>query len=151
MYSKVATSLQVKWNGRDNDQTFSSPAPDVDFSNFGAKEIRDVLRSKAHCLRSGFPPNHIIIKTFNEIRKHYILRVGLPTYLSQMLGKMAKVEVQYCTLYNENGHPINLHLNGNHNQSVQRFIARRFHQDNLPAKVEALQNPNSNQIEARYL
>jgi hypothetical protein len=151
MHSKEATSYQVKRNGRKIDQEPTTPASDVNYSVFGAKEIRDILKSKAHCLRSGFSSNHMIIKTFNEIRKHYILRVGLPTYLSQMLGEVGKVEVRYCILYSENGRPITLHLNGNHNQSVQRYIARQFHPDNLPAIVEAPKKSNPKQMEARYL
>lgn len=123
----------------------------VDFDIFGAKEIRDVLKNKAHCLRAGFPPNHIIIATLNEIRDRYILRVGLPTYLSQMLGELATVQVQYCTLYAEDGHRIEIHLNGNHNQPVQRFIAKVFGKDNLPFKVEVYRESSPDGVEVRYL
>src|SRR5262245_5326751 len=80
-------------------QESPSSKAEVDLDVFGAKEIRDVLKSRAHCLRAGFPPQHIIIATLNEIRDHYILKVGLPTYLSQMLGDLGKAQIQYCTLY----------------------------------------------------
>jgi hypothetical protein len=123
----------------------------VDFSIFGAKEIRDVLKSKAHCLRAGFPPDHVIITTFNEIRDHYILRVGLPTYLSQMLGDVATVPMQYCQFYAEDGRPVKIDLNGNHYQPVQRFIAKRFGKDNLPFKVEVHRASNPGRVEVRYL
>ena len=118
-------------NGRRIAREPSATAEDVDFSIFGAKEVRDVLKNKAHCLRAGFPPDHIIIATFDEIRDQYILRVGLPTYLSQMLGDLATVPVLYCQFYAEDGRPIEFHLNGNHNQPVQRFIAKWFGKDNL--------------------
>jgi hypothetical protein len=138
-------------NGR---QTAGEPLPpddSVDFSIFGAKEIRDVLKNKAHCLRAGFPPDHLIIQTFDEIRDHYILRVGLRTYLSQMLGEVATVPMQYCKLYTESCRCIALSLNGDHNQPVQRFIAKHFERDNLPFKVEVRRDPQSDRVEVRYL
>jgi hypothetical protein len=129
----------------------SAPTQSVDFSLFGAKEIRDVLKNKAHCLHAGFPPDHIIIETLNEIRDHYILRVGLPTYLSQLLGELGTVPVRYCTLYAEDGHRIEIHVNGNHNQPVQRFIAKQFQRDNLPFKVEVHRESTPDRVEIRYL
>jgi hypothetical protein len=129
----------------------SDPAQDVDFSLFGAKEIRDVLKNKAHCLHAGFPPDHIIIETLNEIRDHYMLRVGLPTYLSQMLGELATVPVRNCALYTEDGHRIEIHVNGNHSQPVQRFIAKQFRSDNLPFKVEIHRESTPDRVEIRYL
>lgn len=127
------------------------PCESVDFNIFGAKEIRDVLKNKSHCLRAGFPPDHVIIETFNEIRDHYILKVGLPAYLSQMLGDLATVPMQYCTLYSEDGRRIEIHLNGRHNQPVQRFIAKCFGKDNLPFRVEVLRTANPNRAEVRFL
>lgn len=124
---------------------------EVDFGILTAKEIRDVLKSKAHCLRAGFPADHIIIKTLNEFRDHYLGRVGLPTYLSQMLGEVGKAPMQSCTLYAENGQPIQARLNGAHNQPVQRFIARNFSVDRLPFKVEVALASKPDQIEVRYL
>ena len=138
-------------NGRITAGETPSVGEGVDFSIFGAKEIRDVLKNKAHCLRAGFPPDHIIITTFNEIRDHYILRVGLPTYLSQMLGDLATVPMQYCQLYAENCRRIEVNLNGSHNQPVQRFIAKRFGKDNLPFKVEVHRKPDPDHVEVRYL
>lgn len=130
-----------------------TPASDgnVDFSVFGAKEIRDLLRNKAHCLRAGFSSNHIIIKTFNEIRDHYILRVGLATYLSQMLGQLATVQMRYCTLYTESFRRIETNLSGKQNQQVQRFIAKHFEWDKLPFKVEVRGESNPDQVQIRYL
>ena len=124
---------------------------EADFSVFGAKEIRDILKSKVHCLRAGFPSNHIIIRTLNEIRDHYIMKVGLPTYLSQMLGPIGKVPIKDCKLYAENGRRIEFHLNGNYNQPVQKFIAKQFGNNNLPAMVEAHLETNSDRVEIRYL
>ncbi|GAB4540543.1 MAG: hypothetical protein Kow0063_30460 [Anaerolineae bacterium] len=123
----------------------------MDFSVFGAREIRDVLKNKAHCLRAGFPPDHIIITTLNEIRDHYLLRVGLPTYLSQMLGDLATAPMRNCSLYTEDCRRIVINLNGSHNQPVQRFIARRFGAKNLPFKVEVRKESNPDQTEVRYL
>jgi hypothetical protein len=138
-------------NGRQTAREPIPPDDSVDFSIFGAKEIRDVLKNKAHCLRAGFPPNHIIIQTFDEIRDHYILRVGLRTYLSQMLGEVATVPMQYCKLYTASSRCIELSLNGNHNQPVQRFIAKQFGRDSLPFKVEVHRDPLSDRVDVRYL
>jgi hypothetical protein len=118
---------------------------------FRASDIRDILKSKAHCLRAGFAPDDLIIQTLNEIRNDYIHRVGLSTYLSQMLGHLANAEMQYCSFFHADGHPVLLHLNGSYTQPVQRFIARHFQIQRLPFKVE-FQNPyNPEQIETRYL
>ena len=129
----------------------SSPALAVDLDIFGAKEIRDILKSKAHCLQAGFSPNHVIIKTLDDIREHYILKVGLPTYLSQMLGGLATVQTQHCTFYKEDGRPIKMHLNGHHNQAVQRFIAGQFRKNELQFRVEVRQETNPRRTEVRYL
>jgi hypothetical protein len=138
-------------NGRKSNRVYSTPSSDVDFSIFGAREIRDILKSKAHCLKAGFPANHFIIKTLNEIRDQYIKRVGLPTYLSQMLGPAGKVPIKDCKLYTGGGRQIELHLNGNFNQPVQKFITKQFGQDKLPAVVEATIDSNSGRVEIRYL
>ena len=125
--------------------------PEVDFSIFGTQEIRDILKSKAHCLHAGFSVNHVIIKTLNQIRNHYIQRVGLATYLSQMLGPVANVELQHCTLYDENGREIELYLNGNNRVPLQRFIAKHFARDTLPAMVKVQNRLDCDHVEIRYL
>lgn len=127
------------------------PPEEADYSLFGAKEMRDVLKSKAHCLHAGFPANHVIIQTLNEIRKHYIIRVGLPTYLSQMLGPAGQAQTQYCVLYDEDNRQLNLHLNGNRSQSIQRFIAKHFPIHKLPFKVEVRSELEPDRIDVRYL
>jgi hypothetical protein len=124
---------------------------DLDLDVFGAKEVRDVLKSRAHCLRAGFPIHHIIISTLNEIRNHYILKVGLPTYLSQMLGEVAKAPIQHCLLYDTNDQPIKLDLSHNPKQPLQRFIAHRFQWDELPSRIEVCKESDPEKIEVRYL
>lgn len=123
----------------------------VDFEVFGAREIRDVLKSKAHCLRAGFSSTHIIILTLNEIRDHYILKVGLPTYLSQMLGELATVPIQNCSLYDEAGHHLEVNLNGTHHQPLQKFINRHYGAKKLPFRIEVRKDTDSDKIEVRYL
>lgn len=135
-------------------QTFyEAPFPQANFDLdiFGAKEIRDVLKSRAHCLRAGFSTQHVIISTLNEIRNHYILKVGLPTYLSQMLGEVAKTPIQHCLLYNSDDQLIKLDLNHNPKQPLQRFIAQRFQWDELPSRIEVRKEGDSNRVEVRYL
>jgi hypothetical protein len=124
---------------------------EVDLSVFKAREVRNILKSKAHCLRAGFPSDHMILSVLDEIRDDYVKRVGLATYLSQMLGDLANVPVQDCAFLDESGQPIEVHLNGNGQHPVQRFIARQFGQKNLPFRVDVRRQPDSSRIETRYL
>jgi hypothetical protein len=124
---------------------------EVDLSVFKARDIRNILKNKAHCLRAGFPLDHMIISTSDEIRDDYVRRVGLATYLSQMLGDLANVPVQNCAFFDESGQPVEVNLNGNGQQPVQRFVARQFGQENLPFRIDIRRRPNSSRIETRYL
>jgi len=124
---------------------------EIDLSIFGTREIRNILKNKAHCLKAGFSPDHPIISTFDEILNAYTERVGLATYLSQMLGDLANVPVQNCTFSDEKGQPIIAYLNGNGQQPVQKFIAQHFGLKNLPFRVDARRQPDSDQAETRYL
>jgi hypothetical protein len=124
---------------------------DVDLSIFNAQEVRNILKSKAHCLQAGFPLDHTLISVFDEIRDAYVKRVGLATYLSQMLGHLANVPAQNCAFFDESKQPIEVHFNGNGGQSVQRFVSQQFGPKNLPFRVDIQKKPNSNRIETRYL
>jgi hypothetical protein len=126
-------------------------AEDVDLSIFNAREIRNILKSKAHCLQAGFPLDHMIISVFDEIRDDYVKRVGLATYLSQMLGDLANVSVQDCAFFDEGEQTIEVHLNGDGQQPVQRFVAQQFGRKNLPFRVDIRRQPDSSRIETRYL
>lgn len=137
-----------------NDMTLTKSLDDsteVDLSVFETREIRTILKSKAHCLRAGFPLDHMIISVFDEIRGDYVKRVGLATYLSQMLGNLANLPVQNCKFFDESGRPMAIHLSGDEQQPVQRFVARQFGRKNLPFRVDIRKDPNSSQIETRYL
>ena len=117
-----------------------------------AREIKHLLKSKAHCLSIGFSANDRIIETLDEIRKQYITQVGLTDYLREMLGELGRTPMQYCALYMEDGHRVDIKLNGNYRQSVHRFIARQFQLNGrLPFKVEIRNQTNLNQIEVCYL
>lgn len=136
--------------------TYLATPPDdsteeVDLSVFQAQEIRNILKSKAHCLQAGFPVDHMIISVFDEIRDDYVRRVGLATYLSQMLGDLANIPVRNCAFFDESGQPIEVHLDGNGQQPVQRFVARQFRRKNLPFGVNIRRQPDSSRNETRYL
>jgi hypothetical protein len=137
------------------DMTYLTTPPDdsteVDLNVFRAREIRDILKSKAHCLRAGFPSDNMIISIFDEILVGYVKRVGLATYLSQMLGDLANVPVQNCAFFDESEQPVEVHLNGNGQQPVQRFVARQLGPENLPFRVDIRRQPDSSRIETRYL
>ena len=49
----------------------------VNLGVFKAQDIRDILKSKAHCLQAGFSVNHSIIVTFEEILELCKGRVGI--------------------------------------------------------------------------
>jgi hypothetical protein len=124
---------------------------EVNLSVFRAREIRNILKSKAHCLQAGFPLDHMIISVFDEILEDYVKRVGLATYLSQMLGDLANVPVQNCTFFNESEQPIEIHLNSNGQQPVQRFVAQQFGRRSLPFRVDIRKQSDSSRVETRYL
>ncbi len=100
---------------------------------FTAKDVRDLLKARAACLAAGFSPDDCIIMTMTEIKNQYLLRVGLPTYLSQMLGELATIPVRECRLYTLADERI---ASQGLQQQVQKFINNRFLWDEIPARVE---------------
>ncbi len=114
-----------------------------------ASQIRDLLKTRTHCLQAGFPATHPLIVTLNKIITEYVNRVGLSTYLSEMLGPVATVSTHKCTLYDRQGQPIA--VDGQRcQQPLQRFIKEQFWPHNLPSKVE-IQKDTPFKIEVRYL
>jgi len=94
----------------------------------------------------------MIISVFDEIRDDYVKRVGLATYLSQMLGDLANVPVRNCAFFDESEQPIEVHPSGKGQQPVQRFVARQFGaRKNLPFRVDIRRQTDSSRIETRYL
>ena len=138
-----------------NDMTDSTAPPedsiDVDLRVFKTSEIRNILKSKAHCLEAGFPLDHMIVSVFDEIVDHYVKRVGLAAYLSQMLGNLANVPVKNCEFFDESEQPIEVDFNGNGQEPVQRFVARQFGPKDLPFRVDIRRQSDSSRIETRYL
>jgi hypothetical protein len=95
--------------------------------------------------------DNMIISVFDKILDDYMKRVGLATYLSQMLGDLANVPVQNCAFFDESEQPIEVHLSGNGQQPLQRFMAQQFGQENLPFRVDIQRQTDSSRIETRYL
>lgn len=95
-------------------------------------DVRDVLKCKAHLLRVGIPPDFVAVETLTVIINHYRERVGLKTYLSQMLGELAETPVSECALYWMNGERIKL----TGSRPLQRFIWRAFPDGILPFMVK---------------
>ena len=114
-----------------------------------ASQIRDLLKTRTHCLQAGFAVTHPLIVALNKLIGEYIIRVGLPTYLSEMLGPVATVSTYKCTLYDHQGQPLELDLRSCQ-QPLQRFIREQFWPDNLPYKVEVRKDTQA-QVEVRYL
>lgn len=119
-----------------------------DLGIFGTREIRDILKCRSHCLYAGFPPNHVLITTLTEIKDAYLLRVGLNTYLSQMLGDIAASPICACQLYNLDGTRLKVNFAHRPDQPVQRFISDNFLWDEIPARVEVTK---ADKLEVRYL
>ncbi|GIK38461.1 MAG: hypothetical protein BroJett011_22940 [Chloroflexota bacterium] len=118
-------------------------------TKFSASQIRDLLKTRAHCLQAGFPITHPLMGALNKLIGEYIARVGLATYLSEMLGPVAMVSMDKCTLYDHTDRPLELDLK-NYQQPLQHFIKEKFLLDNLPSKVE-VKKDSPGQREVRYL
>lgn len=114
-----------------------------------ASQIRDLLKTRSHCLQAGFHIKHPLIVALNNIIAEYINRVGLSTYLSEMLGPVATVSTHKCTLYDQQGRPIEIDVR-RCQQPLQRFIKEQFWPHNLPAKVE-VRKDTPVKVEVRYL
>ena len=120
--------------------------------NFNTNEIKYILANKAYCLGIGFSAQDTIIRTFDEIREHYIQKIGLRAYLREMLGDLGHTPIRHCALYHEEGHLMELQLNGNYRQSVHRFIANQFQlKGSLPFRVEIRKQGYLNQAAICYL
>lgn len=119
-------------------------------SKLTASQIRDLLKTRSHCLMAGFSPDHPLIRALDKLRNEYITMVGLPTYLSQMLGPLATASIGECTLYDgrDRALPLDCH---NPRQPVQRFIREQFLLGNLPYRVEKKNGSPAVQGEVRYL
>lgn len=104
-------------------------------------DVRDVLKCRAHLLRVGVPFEYAAVVTLTIIIDHYRHKVGLPKYLSEMLGEMANVPVKDCRLYWQSGERIETPAASE--QPVLRFL-RRFGGGILPFMVKANE-------EVRYL
>ena len=118
---------------------------------FGIEEIKYILKSKADCLKAGLPSNDMIIKTFDDIRNQYIRVVGLADYLSQMLGELGQVPMQYCTLYQEDGTRIEYIPVNDQQLPIHRFIADQFQRERLPFKIEVYFETGLRPVEICYL
>jgi hypothetical protein len=68
-----------------------------------------------------------------------------------MLGDLATVPIQNCSLFDEAGHRLELDLNSVPQQSLQKFISQRYDSKKLPFRIEARKDTNSDKIEVRYL
>jgi hypothetical protein len=121
------------------------------FDAFGAQEIRDVVKCRAHLIEvAGFPRNHVIIITLTQIRDHYISRVGMPAYLSQMLGDIAKIPIRMCKLIWEDGNTFDGKLElERSDMAVQHFIRKHYRIHTLPYVIEA--HLGVEQVQTRYL
>ncbi len=114
-----------------------------------ASQIRDLLKTRSHCLMAGFSLDHPLICALDKLRNEYIKAVGLPTYLSQMLGPLATASIGDCVLYDRRNRALPL-VCDNLDQPLQRFIREQFLLGELPYRVETRKGPPL-QVEVRYL
>ncbi len=101
---------------------------------FNCQQIRDVVRTRAHYIMAGCPPDTPIIVELTQKRDEYLKQVGLATYLSQMLGKVAPLSIRFCVLGWPDGRIVD-----SFDQPkclVQHYIRKHYH-DDLPYAVEA--------------
>ncbi len=77
-----------------------------------APVIRDLLKTRQHLLRAGYPPRHPVILAITEIVERYRKEAGLPTYLSQMLGPLAIIPANEAKFYGPDGEIIEVRGDG---------------------------------------
>jgi hypothetical protein len=121
----------------------------IDFTYFGVREIRDVVKTWGHLLRAGFLPDSPAVNLLTWIRDRYILRVGLGDYVSQMLDKAATVSVRYCMLVSEDGQVLAGSGVERPDQAVQHFVRANYGINDLPYQVEI--EVGQDMHEVRYL
>lgn len=96
----------------------------LDLVNFGAQEIRLCLKLRALFIEAGLSAESETIRLLNEIRDHYLRRVGMAAYLSQMLGPLAVIEAGQVALCNERGEPLARKLSAEQcSLQIQRYLA----------------------------
>ena len=100
---------------------------------FTCQQIRDLVKAKGHYLMAGMSPQHPTVVNLRQQRDAYIEKVGLPTYLSQMLDDIAQVPIGKCILGWEDGRVMEF---AGQAAPVQRHIRQYFARD-LPFVVEA--------------
>ncbi len=121
----------------------------IDFTYFGAREIRDVVKTRGHLLKAGFLPHSPAVNLLTWIRDRYVLRVGLGDYISQMLDKAATVSVRYCMLVSEDGGVLAGSGVVRPEPALQHFIRANYGIDDLPYQVEV--EVGQDMHEVRYL
>lgn len=110
------------------------------------QEVRILMQAKAILIRSGADAR--AVSHLNRLRDVYVRRVGLATYLSQMLTSVATIEARQCVLGWRDGRVADQEsFRGEGNRPVQRYI-RAHYRDDLPCVVEAL---IKGRVEVRYL
>lgn len=100
----------------------------LDLDALDTPDIRDVLKCRSHLLRVGIPADFAAVKTLTVLIDGYRKRVGLATYLSEMLDGLASAPVGECEIYTMDG----LRVVAQGNEPIQKYLRRL---DWLPFKV----------------
>ncbi len=103
-------------------------------TNMNAQDIRNALKTRASRLDNGTPLHDRNMIWLTRLVRSYIERVGLATYLSQMLGSMATKPVSECELYGQEMQVIAPDCD-DPDEGVQDFIEREM-AGNLPFAIE---------------
>ena len=113
MYKSVVQGLPLTQTYERNPMKFNFEDSD---------QIRQLLKSRAYCVKMGLRANQTIFATFDKARADYIEQVGVTTYVEQMLGEMADVPAGQCAFYqtHQPHHP--LVSVGNHQSPVRQVI-----------------------------
>lgn len=105
----------------------------LNYNVLDTQAIRDILKCKAHLLRAGIPADFAAVEVLTIIIDYYRVKVGTPTYLSEMLGPLADTPIKECALYYANGERIVTPTQSI--RPLQRFLRERFRSDALPFRV----------------
>ena len=65
-----------------------------DLNLFSIEDMQHVLISRIQCLQAGFPANHFIITTLDEIRNQFVEQFGVGAYFNQMRRVISKTNRQ---------------------------------------------------------
>jgi hypothetical protein len=104
------------------------------------RQIRDVVKARGLLLDDSHDDGDSSVVALTHQIEDYVAGVGLPTYVSQMLGDAEKCSIKMCSLYWPDGRVFHGSVEvaaTNRGCRVLVWILENCRPDNVPYKVEA--------------